>query len=199
LRARHPNRPRVPSDSGYGQGPINDIIVGCPNSQGSGTGKVFIEFLDELGDRIGYRKLPNPEDVTLNYSPQLKASEKFGYSMASLVDFDNNGLVDFAVGAPSTGSIYGGSGTVYIIFMERVEYIDPNVNILIFYLKVSLPFLLAVIGCCVCVIYFFWHFRRKPDEIELAIKNAGVEVGLNRTRVKLVSQKPGTVYADEYA
>lgn len=137
-------------------------------------------------------------DVELGYSPTLKPLEKFGNAIAALIDFDGNGLVEFAVGAPEGGGKDAGTGSVYVLFIERVNYVDPYFDWLLYYLKISLPFVFLGI-CCICsTIFFFWYFRRKPDEIELAIKKAGVEVGLNRKRHIAVTAKPAQVYADDW-
>ncbi len=49
------------------------------------------------------------------------------------------------------------------------------------------------------MIVFFIYFRRKPDEIEIAVKKAGIEIGLQRKRMKTIKTKDATVYADEYS
>ncbi len=46
--------------------------------------------------------------------------------------------------------------------------------------------------------YFFWYFRRKPDEVEIAVKAAKVEITKTRKRKKQEFGKDGKVYADEY-
>ncbi len=67
----------------------------------------------------------------------------------------------------------------------------------VYYLLFTFIFLLFLFRD-VGVAYFFWYFRRKPDEVEIAVKAAKVEITKTRKRKKQEFGKDGKVYADEY-
>lgn len=111
------------------------------------------------------------------------------------------------IGSSQSISRVSGSGTqiqtktgcLYIINLYRRKYHPPTFNIILYYLSILLPVFLICICIIASIIIFFIYFRRKPDEIELAVKKAGVEIGLQRKRIKNIKAKDATVYADEYS
>ncbi|RYH02951.1 hypothetical protein EON65_47460 [archaeon] len=57
--------------------------------------------------------------------------------------------------------------------------------------------------CCLCVwgvIYFFWYFRRIPDEAEVIVKKSGMEIGKRKSKPVYIKKgdKDGKVYVDHY-
>ena len=178
--------------------PIDDLVVGCPQSEIQGeTGRAMIWYMDDGGLRKSYSLLPLYPDFT-TYAPPLRAQENYGLSMSHINDADDNGIQDFMVGAPGGTGQFPGTGRLYAIFIHREKYVKKQFNYVYFYLVRTLPpgFL-----CCLIIIgtiVFFIHFRRKPDAVEIAVKKAGVEVGLQRKRRKKSRIKVQAIYSDDY-
>jgi hypothetical protein len=142
-------------------------------------------------------KILYPDPKTM-YDPKLPVDSRFGSALASYQDLSNVGLRGFVVGAP--GDKDGGteSGAVYIMFIDRNDYITPYHDPLPYILSISLP-----LGCCFIstvagIIYFFWYYRRKPDAVELMVKQSGMEITKDRKRKKQEFGKDGKVYVDDY-
>ncbi|XP_027729629.1 phosphatidylinositol-glycan-specific phospholipase D isoform X1 [Vombatus ursinus] len=108
-----------------------DLVVGAPGYSRSGhiqVGRVYLLYSNDIG-------LP-PVDLDLDKEAHLilegfQPSGRFGSSVAVL-DFNQDGLPDLAVGAPSVGAeklTY--NGAVYIFFGSRKGKISsqPNVTI----------------------------------------------------------------------
>lgn len=91
------------------------------------------------------------------------------------------------------------TGCLYVVYLSRRRYHPPPFNIILYYLSILLPVFLICICIIISIIVFFIYFRRKPDEIEIAVKKAGVEIGLQRKRIKNIKAKDATVYADDYS
>lgn len=97
-----------------------------------------------------------------------------------------------------TSETHKRTGCLYIVYLYRRRYHPPAFNIILYYISIVLPLFLLCVCLVISLIVFFIYFRRKPDEIEIAVKKAGVEIGLQRKRIKNIKAKDATVYADDY-
>ena len=200
---RYPTRtifPAVPS--------VDDLVVGCPQSDLQGkTGRAMLWYMDQpggatdsadyWGGRKGFSELPLYPHFT-EYAPPLRAQEGYGSSMTGINDADDNGIQDFIVGAPGGNGEFPGTGRLVVIFLHREKFVKTKFDYVKWWLLRTLPpgFLLCI--CCMSTYGFCNYFRRKPDEVELAIKKAGVETGLQRKRVKKSKIKVEAIYSDDY-
>jgi hypothetical protein len=190
---RYPTRVILPALPKY-----DDLVVGCPQSDIQGlSGRVMLWYMDEGGTRKAFSKLPLYEGFD-QYAPPLRAQENYGTSMSAINDADGNGIQDFMVGAPGGNGEFPGTGRLYAVFVHREKFVKTKFDFVKWWLLRTVPpgFLLCVI--CIGVVVFCLYFRRTPDEVELAIKRAGVEVGLQRKRVKKEKIKVQAVYSDDY-
>jgi len=193
MQPKYPLRPIVPPVPSY-----DDLVVGCPQSDRQGySGRAMIWFMDKGGLRKSFATLPLYEDFTM-YAPPLRAQENYGTSMSAINDADGNGIQDFMVGAPGGNGEFPGTGRLYVIFIHREKFVKTKFDFLKWWLIRTVPpgFLLCMI--CIGIVVFCMYFKRKPDEVELAIKKAGVEVGLQRKRVKKEKIKVQAIYTDDY-
>ena len=53
-----------------------------------------------------------------------------------------------------------------------------------YWCAIIIPPSLVVFFICVGIAYFFWKFRRKPDEIEVLVLKSGVKITRKRKREK---------------
>lgn len=95
----------------------NDIAVGAPNAD-EGKGRVYVAFRRDTaieGDVL-LNKLElaptNPERLT-GVLFTSEAADGLGTSLASGVDFNNDGIFDLVIGSPNAG---GGVGEVVVVF-----------------------------------------------------------------------------------
>lgn len=192
LRAKHPLGPNQP----VGRRSIPDLLVGCPQtksgtSRGSTlTGRAMVLFMNTDGQYRNDFFIPG-SDVA---APKLHGGDLFGTSVGSYVDIDNNGITEMLVGAPGDAA----GGAVYILFPRRRRYHQPPFDWVAYYLKLILPF--AISGC-ICfwgTLFCCWYFRRRATEIEIAVKEVGVETGVKRKRVKHKKAAKTEAYADHY-
>ncbi len=101
---------------------ITDIAVGSTSL--NSTGYVLILFLNNDGTVKNYQKITNNEG---NLPDILDIDDYFGWSLASIGDRDNNGVVDLAVGAPGDDDGGDAKGAVYILYLDstgRVNYYE---------------------------------------------------------------------------
>jgi hypothetical protein len=108
------------------------------------------------------------------------------------------GIKAVVSGAP--GDTDGGSnaGAVYIMFFRRLEYHRKMPCTACFYgLRVGIS-ALGILVCCGSIGLFFYIYRRRPDEIEIAVKKAGLERKQMWERKRKEFGKDGKVYADNY-
>eukprot|EP01031_Cornospumella_fuschlensis_P036046 gene36046-43714_t len=178
---------------------IPDIIMGCPQSRTpNGRGRIFFVYLNSLGEVVQSTPIPalTDDDTIL---PYLSLFDQFGASVAGYNDMDKNGIPEILVGAPGDDTGGSSTGALYMLFVRRRRHFWVPFDFLTFILIVTL---VPGIMCCLCVwgvIYFFWYFRRIPDEAEIVIKKAGLEIGKRKT--KPVYMKKGgesKVYVDHY-
>lgn len=170
--------------------------MGCPQTKTAGlSGRMFFVFLTLSGFAAGNTLLPGSDEdkAILN----LPSYDQFGMSLAPYIDIDKNGLKEILVGAPGDDKVGYHGGAVYIIFTRRDPYIPPPFNWLLYILiHVVLP-ILCVLFCCALTGCYCWFFRRIPDEVEVLVKQSGMELGLKKERTKL-KKNPNAVYVDEY-
>lgn len=190
---RYPTRaaePPLPS--------VDDLVVGCPQSERQGSsGRVMIWYMDEGGERKSFSSLPLYPSFD-KYAPPLRAQENYGSAMTGINDADGNGLQDFIVGAPGGSGAVLGTGRLYVTFLHREKYVKKKFDFVRYWLIRTLPPGVFLCLCCLGLCIFCAFFRRKPDEVELAVRRAGVEVGLQRKRVKKEKIKVQAVYSDDY-
>ena len=101
------------------------------------------------------------------------------------------------VGAPGddVNGTVPNAGAVYIMFLRRRRHHWIPFDYVTYWVTIFLP---TGCFCCSCIsgtIYFFWYFRRRPDEIEIIVKKSGYEMAQERKRYKKASNQ---VYADNY-
>jgi len=127
--------------------------------------------------------------------------DRFGYAMTAYSDIDQNGISEIVVGAPGdhvNGSDY--VGAIYIMFHRRRRYHPPLVCDLCYLLSFSIPLGFLALTCVCSTIYFFWYYRRKPDEIEQIVLGSGIEIGTTRVRKRrvTVTNNEAKVGADDF-
>ncbi len=96
---------------------ITDIVVGAANNNegGSGTGAVYILFLNEDGTVNHHQKIGFNSG---GFSGVLNGGDFFGVSVSSIGDLNNDGVNDIAVGAEYDGDAGYWRGAVYILFLD---------------------------------------------------------------------------------
>jgi hypothetical protein len=187
-------------DKNFGRVSMPDLIMGCPQPDMLGyTGRSFIIFLSQTAGLGSYKELLGSTDAGLK--PALNEMDRFGTSISSYSDVDNNGIEEIIIGAP--GSFSDGvklAGKVYILFLRRRRW-HPFIPCTPCYIaSIAVPIGLCFLSCIGGIIFFCWYFRRKPDEIELIVVKSGVEITKDRKRKKKKFEKDSSkVYADEYA
>jgi hypothetical protein len=178
---------------------VDDMVVGCPQSDLYGSpGRVMVWYMDaEGGKRKSYSLLPLYPDYDL-FEPPFRAQESYGTSLVAINDADSNGIDDFMVGAPGGSGEIPGTGRLVVIFLHRERYIGKKFPWLRFWLVRLVPSGFFFCAIVIALIVFCLKFRRQPDAVEMAIKNAGVEVGLQRKRIKKEKIKVQAIYSDDY-
>lgn len=186
---------------------IPDIFAGCPQSAtgGGAAGKLMLYFMSAQGTMQDYYMLPDDDQYgpgkkhyssEQGYQPEQRS--QIGASLSWYNDIQGTGIKGLVVGAPGDSDGALSAGAVYIVFLRRLEYHRKLPCTVCYYATwvgvgaVSSGVLLGAI------IAFFYVFRRRPDEIEIAAKKAGIEITNKRERKKLVFGTSATVYADGY-
>ncbi len=107
---------------------IIDLAAGAPgdSSGGLNIGAVYILFMYPDGTVKSYKKISKAEG---NFTGILDDNDNFGSSVASIGDFNGDGIGDLAVGAP--GDDDGGSekGAVWILFMNTDGTVKSHTKI----------------------------------------------------------------------
>ncbi len=97
---------------------VPDIAVGVPFDDDGGTsrGSVWVLFLDREGKVKGQQKISHTEG---NFAGALDDGDKFGISISSIGDMNDDGISDLAAGAAfdNDGGIL--RGAVFILFLNR--------------------------------------------------------------------------------
>ena len=125
--------------------------------------------------------------------------------MVSIMDLDANGLKEIVVGAPGDDEAGRNSGVIYVFYFRRRRWHPFVPDTRGWLCKIIIPPSIAIFFCISTIIYFCIKFRRKPDEIELMVKAAGVEIGAKTAKIKKKRKKgggggeeEGKVYADDF-
>jgi hypothetical protein len=117
------------------------------------------------------------------------------YRVTQLADFVLS--FRYLIGAPGddVNGTREDAGAIYIMFLRRRRHFYIPFDWVTFWVTVLLP---TCCFCCTCIsgiAYFFWYFRRRPDEIEVIVKKSGYEMAQERKRYMKASNQ---VYADNY-
>jgi len=106
---------------------VEDLAVGAPadDTSGNARGAVYIHYMNTDGTIDSTVKI---DDTTTN-GPVLADTTQFGAGVASLGDFDGDGVADLVVGA--RGDDTGGSdrGAIHILSMNTDGTVDATVKI----------------------------------------------------------------------
>jgi hypothetical protein len=177
---------------------IPDLVVGCPQSQSNGLpGRLMFVYLNVDGGLAGYTFIPSLTDSFERVGLQLHPYDQFAKSLDAYIDIDRNGLKEIIVGAPGDDRCGENAGAIYIIFPRRRRFHAVPYDWLALYLLVT------IIPCCCCsslcggIIFFFWYFRRIPDEVEIIVKESGLEIDPRKNRPKYKKQL-NQVHCDTY-
>jgi hypothetical protein len=96
---------------------ISDLVVGASGDDtlGTGRGAVYVLFMGANGTVKSSRKIAS----NMSGGPSLADDEAFGSAVASIGDFDGDGVSDLVVGAAG-GQSFGGNrpGAAYLLFMH---------------------------------------------------------------------------------
>jgi hypothetical protein len=190
-KARYPHReynPPMPS--------VGDFLSGCPQTEsGSRPGRLFFVYLTVTGHISGHTV--SPADTDEGVGPDLMPGDRFGSALTIMQDWDKNGMREVAVGAPGDSDGGESAGAVYVMFYRRRRFHPTPFDFVTFICTVVLvPFAF----CCLLwtgIAYFFWHFRRRPDPVEIIVKQSNLEINPNRKRPKYIFMD-NVVHADNY-
>ena len=97
---------------------VDDLAVGAPfdDDNGENRGAVWILFMDSDGRVDLERKISDDEG---GFNGNLDNDDLFGSAIASIGDVDNDGVTDFAVGAPRDDDGGNNKGAVWVLFMDN--------------------------------------------------------------------------------
>jgi len=179
--------------------PIPDLVVGCPQGNaGVLTGRAFVWFMDKIGGNQGYITIPNERDKVDQIGPNLKAKDQYGTSMAAYQDLDRNAIKEIVIGAPGDHDNGYNTGALYIVFLRRRRFHPYMFDWRAYYCGIFIPIGVYCVFCWAGIKFFFWYYRRKPDEIELMVKASDIEITKTRkTRQNKVKPMDGD-HAGEY-
>jgi hypothetical protein len=96
---------------------VGDLAVGARRDDdgGSNRGAVWVLFLNAEGTVKSHQKISDTEG---NFTGILNNSDAFGAAVASLSDFDGDGVTDLAVGASSDDGEGENRGAVWMLFLN---------------------------------------------------------------------------------
>ena len=96
---------------------IEDLAVGAhlDSTVGGARGAVHILFMNADQTVKSETKLTSGR----NGAPNLNDADFFGFSVANIGDFDNDGIVDLAVGAPGDDTVSTDGGAFYVMTLNR--------------------------------------------------------------------------------
>ena len=102
---------------------VLDVAVGAPGLN-DGKGSVYIVYMGRYGTPVGYDII---DDSTTN-GPDLSDDDWFGSSVA-VDDWDGDGIVDLAVGAPGDDAGGTNRGTVHIVLLNSDVSVKGTIEI----------------------------------------------------------------------
>ena len=96
---------------------VGDLAVGArfDGDGGLSRGAVWVLFLNGNGTVKSHQKI---SDTAGGFTGELENGDFFGLSIASLGDFDDDGVVDLAVGASSDNDGGESHGAVWLLFLN---------------------------------------------------------------------------------
>jgi hypothetical protein len=96
---------------------IEDMAVGAIYDDDGGTdhGAVWILFMNKDRSVKGHQKISSTQG---GFAGQLDFDDKFGLDISSIGDFNNDGVVDIAVGAFNDDDSGNNSGAVWLLFLN---------------------------------------------------------------------------------
>ena len=99
---------------------ISDLLVGAPGDDdgGSDSGAAWLLFPGSNGKVNGAQKLSSLEGML---GATLTAGDRFGSAVAGVGNLDMERSTDLAVGAPFTDDGGIDTGSVWILFMDKVD------------------------------------------------------------------------------
>ena len=105
----------------------SDIIVGAPydDAAGSDTGAIHVMFMNSNGTVSNTIEI---NDNTPN-GPNLSNTDLFGYSIANIGDWNNDGTSDIAVGAIYDNTGGANIGAIHIILLNRDGTVSSTMEI----------------------------------------------------------------------
>lgn len=92
---------------------IDEVAVGTPGDDDGAAGAVWILFRDSDGAVSRRQKISSIEG---NFTGALRPGDRFGSSLASLGDFDGDGIEDLAVGASWDGPQF--RGAIWLLMLD---------------------------------------------------------------------------------
>lgn len=197
---------RRPEERTSGNPPMPDLAIGCSQGRtGFDGGRFMIGFLEGLEKTqkaTGNFKKYREYEFTKSWMPSLSAGDQFGQSVSGYTDADGNEILDFIIGAPGDDvdrfNNLTDTGAIYLMFVEREEYVWPVVDLTVFYILVTVLPGCCCICCVAAIVAFMYTFRHKEDEVEKLAKEVGmssIKLG-ESTKMRRTSSKvaPG---ADE--
>jgi hypothetical protein len=154
-------------------------------------------YLNRQGGLAGYTIIPAESDNFEETGLQLHPYDQFGRSLDAYMDIDKNGLKEIIVGAPGDDASGTNAGGIYIIFPRRRRHHWIPFDFLTFILLVTLIPGICCLMICGAIAFFFWYFRRIPDEVEIIVKKSGLQIDARKNRPKY-QKNSNQVYCDEY-
>jgi hypothetical protein len=105
---------------------VIDIAVGASQDDDGGEtrGAVYILFLNTDGTVKSHQKI---SDTQGNFGGSIENNDQMGYSVTSLGDLDQDGIVDIAVGSRLDGP--NNEGSVWIVFLAADGTVKSQSNI----------------------------------------------------------------------
>ncbi len=97
---------------------VLDLAVGAPldDDGGDDQGAVWVLFLDTLGRVAQSQKI---SELRGGFDGNLSDGDQFGAAVATIGDVDNDGVTDFAIGAPRDDDGGNNKGAIWVLFAEQ--------------------------------------------------------------------------------